>query len=177
MIVIGLVFVRSIVLGFAEQSFSIVRSVDCSVRRPIAFGLTEPSVSVVHSFGVAKQMSLVGRWLGRSVIRSVGRSLVRSVGWLDRSRPRPVDAFYIVLAIILLSGLRRNHSLNDHASTSDLHQDRLHTLRDHLDFLDLHPLRSPPASTMLRGSSVGTPAVTPLLEDHPTSAAEDQWVS
>ena len=66
--------------------------------------------------------------------------------------------------------------LNDHASTSDLHQDHLRTSRDHLDKpLDLLPLRSLPASTMLQGSSAGVTAVTPLqgnplyYRDHSTT--------
>ena len=35
------------ILGFAEQSFSNIRSVDCLVKRPIAFDFTEPSISIV----------------------------------------------------------------------------------------------------------------------------------
>ena len=51
MIVIVLVFVRSIVRHHSWLCRIVVldRSVDCLVRRPIAFGLTEPLVSIVCS--------------------------------------------------------------------------------------------------------------------------------
>ena len=72
----------------------------------------------LHQAVVCWVCQAIVRNFGQSMVWLVGRLLVRSVDWFNRSwhRPRPwsrpqwVDAFDIVLAIIFLSGSRRNHS-------------------------------------------------------------------
>ena len=114
----------------------------------ITFSFTKQSFLITRLVGLNWSIVDLINWL----VWLVGQSLV----WL-------VYAFDIVLVIIFLSGLRQNHSPE---------QSRMH-IRPSPGLLALFAglsrpskplsIRSSPASIMLQSSSVGTPAITPLL--------------
>ena len=99
-------------------------------------------------------------------------SIVGLIGWLSQLvgqlLVQLVDAFDIVLAIFFLSGSRWNHSpeqLLIHIKPSP----GLHLLFARSS-RPCRPssIRSPPASTMLENSCIGTPAITSLFQQRIT---------
>ena len=114
-----------------------------------AASLAKPLFSITQLVGLNWLIvGLIG-WL----VQSVGRLLVKLV-----------DAFDIVLAIILVSGSRRNHSLEQSCIHIKHPPGSLLLFAGSSRPSKTSSIWLPPAGTMLQSSSVGTPAVTPLLQ-------------
>ena len=86
------------ILGFAEQLFSIVCLFDCSIRRPIVFGLTEPSVSIVHSL-------ILDLWLfdrSRPIVWPIAQSFAVSPNRCPWSVTQLLLAYFLACRSIVL---------------------------------------------------------------------------
>ena len=159
MIVIFLIF---------NHSFAIFRLVDCSIRRPIAFGLTKLLSLIFCSL-------VLGLWLFNYSCSCqtdvLGRLLIQSVGgwicWPVVSSIR-LELTWLMLLVLFLQTFSLAVQdviilLNNYVFTLGLHQDCLRSLQDYLNLVVFYPLWSSLTSRILQGWSVGTPAITSSL--------------